>query len=60
MVDKLHAEFARILKLPDTQERMAGLGAIVVAQGPAEFAAFLQSEIRKWDGVAKRAAIKLE
>ena len=60
VVNKLHAEFARILRLPDIQERMAGLGAIVVAAGPAEFSTFLQSEIRKWDGVAKRAAIKLE
>lgn len=60
VVAKLHAEFARILKLPDVQERMTGLGATVVAAGPAEFAAFLQNEIRKWDGVAKRAGIRLE
>ena len=60
VIAKLHAEFARILRLPDIQERMEGLGATVVATGPAEFAAFLQSEIRKWDGVAKRAAIRLE
>jgi tripartite-type tricarboxylate transporter receptor subunit TctC len=60
VIAKLHAEFARILRLPDIQERMEGLGAIVVASGPAEFAAFLQSEIRKWDGVAKKAAIRLE
>jgi tripartite-type tricarboxylate transporter receptor subunit TctC len=60
VVAKLHAEIARILKLPDVQERMTGLGATVVAAGPAEFAAFLQNEIRKWDGVAKRAGIRLE
>ena len=60
VIAKLHAEFARILRLPDIQERMEGLGATVVATGPSEFAAFLQDEIRKWDGVAKRAAIRLE
>jgi tripartite-type tricarboxylate transporter receptor subunit TctC len=60
VVQKLHAEFARILKLPDIQERMASLGAVVVASGPAEFSAFLQSELRKWDGVAKRAGIRVE
>jgi tripartite-type tricarboxylate transporter receptor subunit TctC len=60
VINKLHAEFARILKLPDIQERMAGLGATIVGTGPAEFAAFLQSEIKKWDGVAKKAAIRLE
>jgi tripartite-type tricarboxylate transporter receptor subunit TctC len=60
VVAKLHAEFSRILRLPDIQERMEGLGATVVAAGPAEFAAFLQAEIRKWDGVAKKAGIRLE
>jgi tripartite-type tricarboxylate transporter receptor subunit TctC len=60
VIAKLHAEFARILRLPDIQERMEGLGATVVATGPAEFSAFLQAEIRKWDGVAKRAAIRIE
>jgi tripartite-type tricarboxylate transporter receptor subunit TctC len=60
IVQKLHGEFARILRLPDIQERMAALGAIVVAAGPAEFGAFLQSELKKWDGVAKRAAIRID
>jgi tripartite-type tricarboxylate transporter receptor subunit TctC len=60
VVQKLHAEFARILKLPDIQERMAGLGAVVVASGPADFAAFLHEELKKWDAVARRAAIRIE
>ena len=60
IVNKLHAEIARILKLPDIQERLLGLGATVSAAGPAEFLNFLQAEIRKWDSVAKRAAIRLE
>ena len=54
------AEILRILKLPDMQEKLAALGATVSAAGPAEFAAFLQAEIRKWDGVARRANIRLE
>jgi tripartite-type tricarboxylate transporter receptor subunit TctC len=60
VVNKVHAELVRALKLPDVQEKLAGLGTTVVAQGPAEFAAFLQAEIKKWDGVAKRANIRLE
>jgi tripartite-type tricarboxylate transporter receptor subunit TctC len=60
VVAKLHGELVRILKLPDIQERMAGLGATIVGNTPAEFAAFLQAEIAKWDGVAKRANIRLE
>jgi tripartite-type tricarboxylate transporter receptor subunit TctC len=60
LIAKLHAELARILKLPDIQERMAALGATVVAAGPAEFSTFLREEIRKWDGVAKKASIRVE
>jgi tripartite-type tricarboxylate transporter receptor subunit TctC len=60
IINKLHAEFARILKLPDVAERMEALGSTIVGSGPAEFAAFLQAEIRKWDGVAKKAGIRLE
>jgi tripartite-type tricarboxylate transporter receptor subunit TctC len=60
VINKLHAEFARILKLPDVVERMESLGSTVVGSGPAEFSAFLQAEIRKWDAVAKKAGIRIE
>lgn len=60
VVNKIHTDTARALRLPDIQEKLGGLGATVLAQGPADFAAFLQAEIRKWDGVAKRANIRLE
>ena len=60
VVNKIHADTVRALRLPDIQERLGGLGATVLAQGPAEFAVFLQAEIKKWDGVAKRANIKIE
>ena len=60
VVNKIHTDTVRALRLPDIQEKLGGLGATVLAQGPADFAAFLQAEIRKWDGVAKRANIRLE
>lgn len=60
IIARLHAEISRILKLPDIQERMEALGSTVVGSGPAEFSAFLQAEIRKWDAVAKRAGIRVE
>jgi len=60
VVNKVHADVVRALRLPDIQEKLGGLGATVLAQGPADFASFLQAEMRKWDGVAKRANIRLE
>ena len=46
VVNKLNAEIVRILKLPDMQERLQALGAEVVGSSPAEFSAYLASEIR--------------
>ena len=60
IINKIHGDLVRVLKMPDVQEQLAGLGATVVAVGPGEFAVFLQAEIRKWDGVARRANIRLE
>jgi tripartite-type tricarboxylate transporter receptor subunit TctC len=36
------------------------LGASVFGGSPAEFAAFLADETKKWDGVVKRAGIRPE
>ena len=60
IVNKLNAEFARILKLPDVSEKLAGLGAEVVASTPEEFARYLQAEIAKWGKVARDAKVKLD
>ena len=57
---RIHADLARALAAPDVAEKLAAQGANVVAQGPAEFTAFLAEEIRKWDRVAKKANIRIE
>lgn len=60
LVNKIHADVVKVLNMPDVQKQLAGLGAIIVVQGPQEFATFLAEEIRKWDGVAKKANIRIE
>jgi tripartite-type tricarboxylate transporter receptor subunit TctC len=60
IVLKLHAELARILKMPDVSEKLSGLGAEIVAGTPEEFAAYLQAEIAKWGKVARDANVKLD
>ena len=57
---KLHAEIVRALTAPDVRDRLASLGAEVVANSPEEFSRFVQAEIRKWAAVTKAAGIKLE
>jgi len=60
IVDKLSAEAARILRLPDVNERLSGLGAQPVGGTPAEFAAFIKSETVKWAKVIKDAKVVLQ
>jgi len=60
IVDKLNAEIVRILKMPDVQEKLAGLGAQIVGSSPDEFAAYLKSEIDKWGKVARASNIRLD
>jgi tripartite-type tricarboxylate transporter receptor subunit TctC len=44
IVDKLNADIVAILNEPDTKERLAGLSAEVIANSPAQAAAFMKSE----------------
>ena len=48
----------RDLAIPETKARLAGEGAEPVASKPADFAAFVRDEIKKWDEVGKAANIQ--
>jgi tripartite-type tricarboxylate transporter receptor subunit TctC len=60
IVAKLAVETQRILKLADVNERIVGLGAQPVGGTPAEYAAFIRSEIAKWQKVIRSAGVKIE
>ena len=60
IIDKLNAEVAKVLKTPEMKEKMAGLGADVVANSPEQFAQYLREETAKWSKIVKDAGIKLE
>jgi tripartite-type tricarboxylate transporter receptor subunit TctC len=60
VVDRLHAEFVKVLNSPDIRERLQGLGADPVGNRPEQYTAFLQNEIAKWGKVIKAAGIKGE
>jgi tripartite-type tricarboxylate transporter receptor subunit TctC len=53
----LNAEIARILHLPDVQERIAGEGADPVGNKPPEFQAFIKNEAAKLAKVIKVSKI---
>jgi tripartite-type tricarboxylate transporter receptor subunit TctC len=60
VIEKLNAEVARVLKTPEMKEKMAGLGADVVANSPEQFAQYLREETSKWSKIVKDAGLKLE
>lgn len=57
IVGRLHKEVVRVMALPDIKQRMADLGADVVANSPQEFTAQIRREVARWTKVVKDAGI---
>jgi len=60
IIDALYREYVRVMALPHIRERFAREGAEAVGSAPAEFAAFVQSEVTRWAEVARKAGLKPE
>jgi len=60
IVNRVSAEMRKSLARPETLARMKQLGAITVADSPAEFAAFLRKDHERWAQVIKTSGIKAE
>lgn len=58
IVDKIYAESEKFLGQPSTKERLAKVGVIVSPMKPAEFGAFVRSEVVRWGADAKAAGIE--
>jgi len=56
VVERLHAEIAKALKLPDVQAKLGGqLGMELVGGSPAELAALMAREIPRWAALVKKS-----
>jgi tripartite-type tricarboxylate transporter receptor subunit TctC len=53
VVDRLSKESARLVSMPDVQERFSGVGGSAVYLGPKEYVAFIDRENRRWAEVIK-------
>jgi tripartite-type tricarboxylate transporter receptor subunit TctC len=60
VVSRIQQEIARVVKLPDTSERLNQLGAEPIANTPEAFAAFSRSEFEKYAKLVKKAGIQPE
>ena len=50
----------RVLKMPDVQERLTGLGVEPIGSPPADFARLLRSEIAKWTKVKQATGLTVD
>ena len=48
------------MNTPALRERFAGVGAETIANTPAQFAAFIDAELRRWERVIRAAGVKVE
>ena len=60
IIDQLHGEIVKMVKLPDAQKLLDDLGFEVVANSPTEFAARIKVELEKWGKIIRDAKIKTE
>ena len=59
-VNRVNQDLTKMLRSPDTRERILAMGGIPLANTPDEFTAFVTAEIAKWAKVVKAAGIKPE
>ena len=60
IVQKLNADIAKVLRMPDVQAKLDELGVDPAAGPPEQLAEFQKAEIAKWAKVVKAANIKVE
>jgi len=60
IIDRLHAEIARIMNTPEMKAHVINNGADPMTLGPAEFGAFLKAESSKWGQVAKASNLRID
>jgi tripartite-type tricarboxylate transporter receptor subunit TctC len=60
VVEALHAATVKALQDPDTRRALADLGVEIAGSSPAEFSAYIASEIPKWTAVVKASGAQLD
>lgn len=57
---RIHTEMVKVLRSPETRERLLNQGAEAVGSRPEEFGGFLKAETAKWAKVIREAKIQVE
>jgi tripartite-type tricarboxylate transporter receptor subunit TctC len=57
IVTRMQREVAKVLQVPEVQERLASAGAEPVGSTPEEFDAYMKAEFQKWGEVIRKAKV---
>ena len=60
IINRLHAEVVKIVKSPESLERLASVGAFPIANTPEQFAEALRRDVEKWAKVVKDHGIRAD
>ena len=60
IINRLNQEIVRVLNKPEVKEKFFSIGTEIVGSSPAQFAAFIASEMAKWGKVIKDANIRTQ
>jgi len=60
VVNRVSADIAAVLRMPDVRDQLVGMGLEVVGSTPAEFAQYVKSESAKWGKVIREANVKVD
>jgi tripartite-type tricarboxylate transporter receptor subunit TctC len=60
IVEKLHAEMAKIGAIPEVRQRLEAIGFNPVVSTPAEYGARIKDEMDKWGKVVRDANLKIQ
>ena len=60
IIDRVHGAVVKALAKPEVKSRLAGMGADPVGSSPAEFTAFVKSEIAAWGKLIRDVGITVE
>jgi tripartite-type tricarboxylate transporter receptor subunit TctC len=60
IVDKLHGELVKIIQSPESVARLAGVGAVPVANTPEQFAEANRKDVAKWGRIIRENGIRAD
>jgi tripartite-type tricarboxylate transporter receptor subunit TctC len=60
VLDKIYGDLVEVMRIPDVTRRINGLGFEVGGNTPADFARFIEDDLKRWEPTVKAAGIQAE